>query len=113
MLLAHGLVDTPTDEDIAARIWFKSYDGMILAVEVMVVTQGAQAASELFLEPLGGGTALGSIAMGQSAAATKFEMSITESAKKRALGSALQLRHNTTDNTLVYEFKVYGVPGWM
>lgn len=112
-LLASGRVDTPTDDDIAGIYWFHLHGGIIHALEVFVVTAGAQAASELVLEPYGGGTKIAGIVMGTKVAGTMLTERLDTADTKFAAGAAVQLRHETTDGSAVYEFRLWGVPGFI
>lgn len=111
ILLETGKVTTPSDDAIVGLVWGIGYSFLVYSLEVVVITAGAQSASELFLETFDGVTALATCAMGASVAGTQLSTKVAVGSMVRSAATNLRLRHNTTDLSAVYCYKVWGTTG--
>lgn len=110
-LLESQRVVTPTTGLVAGLVWSKTQPFILHSLEILVITAGAQAASECRLETFDGVTTLATQVIGTSAAGTSFRVEVTDANKLRAANTQCRVRHITTDASAIYIFKVWGVTG--
>lgn len=109
-LLESQRIATPTNGAIYGAVWSKNTAFILYGMEIIVLTAGAQAASECRLETFDGVTTMATRVTGTSAAGTTFLDLVTDANKVRAANTSYRIRHITTDASAIYVVKVWGTP---
>lgn len=109
VMLAYGIVDTPSDGDIVAMIPSLTYNYLVTNFMVIVNTAGAEAATALRLETAAASpTVLGTLTIGTTAADTSLAHVVVDDNREVTAGTGMQLAAVTTDASAVYYFCVWG-----
>lgn len=106
-----GKVTTPTTGDLVDHYWSYDKGFNVLALEVLVLTAGAQSASYILLET-SAGVELARITMGTTAAGVIATVLVADSLVQQAAGTIVRCKHVTSDASAVYRFRVWGTPGF-
>ena len=106
-----GIVDTPSDDDVLGYVWNKTHKFVLIGFQVLVITQGAQAASAIEFYNVTDTTQLYSLVIGTSAANTMLEGHVSEALAVVSPAKKIAIRVVTTDASIVYHWKAFWSAG--
>ncbi len=102
-----GNVDTPSNNDVLDYVWSKNYKFVLLGFQVLVLTQGAQAASAIEFYNVTDSTQIYSMVINTVAANTMVEGRVPDASAVVSPGKKIAIRVVTTDASIIYQWKAY------
>lgn len=106
-----GTVTTPTNAAVQTYVWNKTHKFVLIGFQVLVITQGAQAASAIEFYNVTDSSQLYSLVINTVAANTMVEGHVSEANAIVSPGKVIAVRVVTTDASIVYRWKAFWSAG--